>query len=479
MSKELIISREYEKQQLQDCYDSKESQLVLVYGRRRVGKSFLINQFFNERFDFKLVGDNKLSKEDQLYNFYDELKRQSKKDINVPKTWREAFFLLRDYLDEFKDDKKHVVFFDEMPWLDNQKSGFIQAFEYFWNSFGAAKNNLMLIVCGSATSWLVENFDHNKGGLFNRQNCRIYLEPFNLYETEKFLTEKKGIEWSRYDICECYMILGGIPYYLNLLSKNVSPSQNIDNIFFKKRGALWDEFDNLYRTLFSKSENYIKIVEALFKKKIGLNKTEVLEATRLANNSAFTTMLRNLEDSGFIRTYSYFGNKKRGTFYQLSDYFTMFYLKYVKDNYGRDEEFWSHHLDNPSRRSWAGLTFEQVCKDHIKQSKKKLSIAGISSEISAWNTQATEEHDGAQIDMLIDRRDRIINICEMKFSENKFEIDKEYDENLKNKIAVFREVTGTNKAVQLVMVTTNGIKKNMYSSRIQNEVTINDLFEKA
>ena len=170
MSKELIISREYEKQQLQDCYDSKESQLVLVYGRRRVGKSFLINQFFNERFDFKLVGDNKLSKEDQLYNFYDELKRQSKKDINVPKTWREAFFLLRDYLDEFKDDKKHVVFFDEMPWLDNQKSGFIQAFEYFWNSFGAAKNNLMLIVCGSATSWLVENFDHNKGGLFNRQN---------------------------------------------------------------------------------------------------------------------------------------------------------------------------------------------------------------------------------------------------------------------------------------------------------------------
>ena len=479
MSKELIISREYEKQQLQDCYDSKESQLVLVYGRRRVGKSFLINQFFNERFDFKLVGDNKLSKEDQLYNFYDELKRQSKKDINVPKTWREAFFLLRDYLDEFKDDKKHVVFFDEMPWLDNQKSGFIQAFEYFWNSFGAAKNNLMLIVCGSATSWLVENFDHNKGGLFNRQNCRIYLEPFNLYETEKFLTEKKGIEWSRYDICECYMILGGIPYYLNLLSKNVSPSQNIDNIFFKKRGALWDEFDNLYRTLFSKSENYIKIVEALFKKKIGLNKTEVLEATRLANNSAFTTMLRNLEDSGFIRTYSYFGNKKRGTFYQLSDYFTMFYLKYVKDNYGRDEEFWSHHLDNPSRGRWAGLTCEQVCKDHIKQIKKKLSIAGISSEISAWNTQATEEHDGAQIDMLIDRRDRIINICEMKFSENKFEIDKEYDENLKNKIAVFKEVTGTNKAVQLVMVTTNGIKKNMYSSRIQNEVTINDLFEKA
>ena len=478
MAKELIISREYEKQQLQDCYDSKESQLVIVYGRRRVGKSFLINQFFNDRFDFKLVGDYRLTKEEQLYNFYDELKRQSGKIIDTPKTWREAFFLLRDYLDEFKDDEKHIVFFDEMPWLDNQKSGFIQAFEYFWNSFGASKNNLMLIVCGSATSWLVDNFDHNKGGLFNRQNCRIYLEAFNLYETRKFLVEKKGIEWSHYDICECYMILGGIPYYLNMLSKNMSPSQNIDNLFFKKRGALWDEFDNLYKSLFSKSGNYIKIVESLFKKKIGLTKADLLKETRLSDNSAFTKMLKNLEDSGFIRTYRYFGNKKRGTFYQLSDYFTMFYLKYVKDNYGKDEGFWTHHLDNPSRRSWAGLTFEQLCKDHIKQIKKKLSIAGISSEVSVWNTSATDEHDGAQIDLLIDRRDRIINACEMKFSENAFEITKEYDENLRHKVSVFKEITETKKAVQLVMVTTYGVKKNMYSSRIQNEVTMDDLFER-
>lgn len=479
MPKELIISREYEKQQLQDCYDSTESQLVLVYGRRRVGKSFLINQFFDNSFNFKLVGDDRLSKEEQLYNFYYELKRQTGKDISIPKTWREAFFLLREYLEEFKDDKKCVVFFDEMPWLDNQKSGFIQAFEYFWNSFGASKNNLLFIVCGSATSWLVDNFDHNKGGLFNRQNCRIYLEPFNLYETERFLIEKKGINWSHYDICECYMILGGIPYYLNMLNKNMSPSQNIDNLFFKRKSALWDEFDNLYKTLFSNSQNYIKVVEALSKKKIGLTKTELLMETKLANNSAFTTMLRNLEDSGFIRAYRYFGNKKRGTFYQLSDYYTMFYLKYVRDNYGRDEEFWTHHLDNPSRRIWAGLTFEQLCKDHIAQIKKKLSIAGISSEISSWSTSATDEHNGAQIDLLIDRRDRIINVCEMKFSENKFEIDKEYDEKLRNKISIFKETTGTNKAVQLIMITTHGVKNNKYSAHIQNEVVMSDLFEKA
>ncbi|MBQ3800136.1 MAG: AAA family ATPase, partial [Treponema sp.] len=288
MSRELIVSREKEIRQLQECFESKESQLVLVYGRRRVGKSFLINQFFDERFDFKLVGDNRLNKEEQLYNFYDELSRQSGRDVKVPESWREAFFQLRDYLDGFRDDEKHVVFFDEMPWLDNQKSGFLAAFEYFWNSFGASKNNLMLIVCGSATSWLVDNFDHNKGGLFNRQNCRIYLEPFNLYESEKYLVEKKGINWSRPDICECYMALGGIPYYLNLLSKRLSYSANIDNLFFKKRGALWDEFDHLYKTLFSKSDSYIKIVETLFTKRMGMPKKELLEKSKLPDNSFFT-----------------------------------------------------------------------------------------------------------------------------------------------------------------------------------------------
>lgn len=478
MSKELIIGREYEKQLLEDSYNSRESQLVIVYGRRRVGKSFLINQYFDNRFDFKLVGDNRLSKGEQLYNFYDELSRQKKKDCDIPSSWREAFFMLRDYLEELDKSEKHVVFFDEMPWLDNQKSGFLAAFEYFWNSYGASQNNLMFIVCGSVSSWIVDNFDHNKGGLFNRQNCCIYLEPFNLYETEKFLVEKKGISWSRYDIAEIYMILGGIPYYLDYLSRNMSPSENIDNLFFKKRGVLWDEFDNLYRTLFSNSENYIKIVEALFTKKEGMNRTELASQTKLADNAAFTRMLENLSDSGFIRAYNLFGNKRKGTVYQLRDYYTMFYFRFIKDNYGKDEEFWSHHLDHPSRRAWAGLTFEMLCKDHLNQIKRGLSILGVSSEVSVWKTLPTKEHNGAQVDLIIDRRDRVIDICEMKFSENEFSIDKEYAENLRNKMDVFRSVTGTKKALQLVFITSYGLKQNMYSSRVQGEVTLDDLFER-
>lgn len=478
MAKELIIGREHEIQLLDDCCDSRESQLVIVYGRRRVGKSFLINQYFDNRFDFKLVGDNRLSKSEQLYNFYDELHRHKKKEVKVPESWREAFFLLRDYLEELDANRKNVVFFDEMPWLDNQKSGFLEAFEYFWNSYGASRNNLILIVCGSVSSWIIDNFEHNKGGLFNRQNCRFFLEPFNLYETEKFLVEKKGINWSRYDIAEIYMVLGGIPYYLDYLSRNMSPSENIDNLFFKKRGLMWDEFDNLYKTLFSNSGNYIKIVEALFMKKEGMNRKELIASTKLSDNAAFTKMLENLMDSGFISSYNFFGNKKRGIVYQLTDYYTMFYFRFVKDNYGKDEEFWSHHLDQPSRRSWAGLTFEMLCKAHLTQIKKSLSILGVSSAVSVWKTKPTEEHNGAEIDMLIDRRDRIIDICEMKFSENKFTIDKDYDEKLRNKIEAFKIETGTKKAVQLVFVTSYGIKQNMYSSRVQGEVILDDLFER-
>ena len=476
MPKERIIGREEEIRRLKDCYESPLSQLIVLYGRRRVGKSFLVNQTFKDKFDFKLVGDYTLTKEAQLLNFHKELERKSKKTLSVPKDWNEAFWLLRDYLDFFKDKKKHVVFFDEMPWLDNHKSGFLPAFEYFWNSFGAAKDNLMFIVCGSATSWLVEHIDHNKGGLFNRTNCRIYLEPFTLTETEKFL-KSRHINWSRYDVCECYMALGGIPFYLDLLDKELTYSANIDNLFFKKHALLWDEFDHLYNTLFTNSTNYIKVIEVLAEKRIGFSRKELVEKTKLNDTADFTKILKNLEDSGFIRSYSFFGKKKQGTFYQLSDYFTMFYLKFVKSNTTKDDEYWSHTLNTPTRRAWAGFTFEQLCKDHIKLIKRKIGISGVLTSQSAWSTTADEVHDGAQIDLLIDRNDRVITICEMKFSEKPFVIDKQYDEELRNKIGTFKFVTRTKKAVQLVMVTTYGVKQNMYSSIIQTQVTMDDLFE--
>ena len=469
-----IIGREKEINRLNRVLDENEAQLVIVYGRRRVGKTYLINEYFDDNFDFRFTGSFDQSTTNQLKNFKMELKRYSGKDIAEIKDWTEAFFALRDYLEGLGNDRKHIVFFDEMPWMDRQKSGFLPAFEWFWNSWGSSRKNLVFIVCGSATSWMTEKIDKNKGGLFNRHTCRLYLEPFSLLETEKYL-ESRNIFWSRYDITQCYMIMGGIPYYLRLLNRELSLNENINQLFFSKKAELWNEFDLLYHTLFSNSEPYIRIVEVLSKKRYGLKREEIIKSTALPGNGVLSKMLSNLENSGFIRIHNTFGNKKKERRYQLCDYFTVFYFRFIKDNYGKEEHFWSNMTDNPSRTAWTGLTFEQVCNDHVAQIKHKLEIAGVLSEVSSWKKDGSSD-DGAQIDLIIDRRDRVINLCEIKFTTKEFEISKDYDLNLKNKVELFKESTGTKSTLQLTMITTYGIKRNKYSNYVSKEICLDDLF---
>ncbi len=478
MAIDRIIGRQVERERLEKCLKADQAQLVIIYGRRRVGKTFLINQFFDGRFDFKLTGAYEEPKETQLRYFASELNRQSGKDNPIPKDWIKAFELLREYLTVLSKKEKHVVFFDEMPWMDTQRSGFLSAFEWFWNDWGCTQDNLIFVVCGSATSWMVEKIVENKGGLFNRQTCRLYLQPFSLRETELYL-KSRNIDWSRRDIAETYMIMGGIPYYLSLIDPEMAFNANIDNMFFRKRAELWDEFDHLYQTLFSNSEQYIKIVEQLSKKRMGLTRSEIAEQTKLPANGALSKMLNDLTDSGFVRKYAFYGKKTKEVQYQLSDYYTLFYYRFIKDGFGKDEHFWSNTLDNPARRAWAGLTYEQLAKDHILPIKKKLGIAGVLSEESSWFSAGNgeENNTGAQIDLLIDRRDQVINICEIKFSMNEFLIDKEYDQKLRNKITAFRQETKCKKTIQLSMITTFGVQKNKYSSIVTNEVILDDLFE--
>ena len=431
--------------------ESRSAQLIIVYGRRRVGKTYLINEYYDYKFAFKLTGAYKRSKAFQLESFADEMRQKSGKTQPVPANWRDAFRQLREYLGTLPEEEKQAVFMDEMPWLDTPQSDFLPVFEWFWNDWASTRNN--------------------------RQSCRIFLEPFTLYETEAFL-RFKGIEWSRYETAECYMVMGGIPYYLNLLDHTLSYTQNIDNLFFKKRGELWDEFDHLYATLFSNSDSHIKIVEALSRKRGGLTRSEIIQKTGLPANGALSKMLNNLESSGFIRVANFYGKKKKDALFQLSDYYTAFYFRYIKDNYGKDEHYWSNAIDNPARRAWSGLTFEQLCKDHILQIKNKLGISGVLSEESVWYTQGNEEMgiQGAQIDLLIERRDRVINVCEIKFSLNEYVIDKEYDMILRNKLEAFRRMTNCKKTLQTTMITTYGVKRGKYSGIIHSQITLDDLF---
>jgi len=476
MKNKKIIGRIKECERLDECMNSDNAQLIIVYGRRRVGKTFLINEYFNNKFAFKLTGAYGQTKKLQIRNFTSELNRKSKKEWKVAKDWIEAFDNLREYLESLPQDEKQVVFIDEMPWLDVHKSGFLSAFEWFWNDFASTKSNLVFIVCGSATSWMDEKIANNKGGLFNRQTAKLYLEPFKLYEVEAYL-ESKGINWSRYDCAECYMIMGGIPYYLSLLSNKLTYRQNIDRLFFKKNSELSNEFEHLYRTLFTNSDNYIKVVEALSSKKTGLTRAQILEKTKLSANGSFSKILKNLELSGFVRVSNFHTRKKKDVLYHLSDYYTLFYFKYIKGNYGKDEHYWSNSIDNPSRRAWSGLTFEQLCRDHIPQIKQRLGISGVLSEEYSWSSKGDDTNKGAQINLIIDRRDRVLNLCEMKFSISEYEITKSYDENLRNKIDVFRRETNCKYSIQTTMITSYGVKKNKYSSMIQSQVTLDDLFE--
>ena len=473
MDRNLFIGREYEIRQLEKYRNSKESEFVIVYGRRRVGKTFLVKEFFDDTYDFHVTGLYKKSKKLQLKNFYLALQEYGAVTKKVPTDWLEAFSELKKLLKGIKKDGKKVVFIDELPWLDTRQSEFLGAFESFWNGWGAQQNDIMLVVCGSATTWITKKLLSDKGGLFNRAARRLYLMPFTLQETERYLVSR-GITWSRYDIVECYMAMGGIPYYLKLLDNELPYLTNIDNIFFKRNGALWDEFDHLYDTLFGNSKGYLKIIEALSTKKSGLSRNEIIRETHLDDNGLLTEMLKNLKDSQFVRAYNTFGYDEKNVVYQLSDYFTMFYLRFIKGKQNPDEHFWTHFLDNPAKNNWAGQTFEQVCKDHIAQIKKAIGIHAVLADVSSWN--GVSESGKTQIDLVIDRRDRVINLCEIKFSVGEFVIDKTYEDTLRKKMQVFREATKSLKALQLVMITTYGVKQNIHSGVMQAQVKMDDLF---
>lgn len=464
-----IIGRAVEQDILRQRIGSDSSELIAIYGRRRIGKTFLVRQYFNDAFSFYSTGIYQGSKKEQLGAFNRQLEYYSGHKWQAAKDWFDAFGQLRKYLESLGGDKAIVVFLDELPWMDTPKSRFIKAFEYFWNSWGASNRRLKMIVCGSATTWMRENMLSDKGGLYNRTTRSIYLAPFTLHETEQYLLSR-GMHWNRYQIAECYMVLGGTPLYLQMLERHLSLVQNVDNLFFIPNAPLAREYDFLFRSLFNEATLHRQIIETLANKAIGMTRTEIMVAAKIEDGGALTKALRNLNDCDFIRQYTAFGKAERGTIYQLTDLFTLFHLRYVKGYRGQDENHWQNMIDSPSRRAWSGYSFEQVCLHHIRQIKRKLGITGVQSDICAW------KGDAGQIDLLIDRRDQTINLCEMKFSQGEFEITKQYDEHLRERTEGFRSATKTRKALHQTFVTTYGVKKNMYYGNVHSEITLDDLF---
>ena len=470
----MIIGRKEEQQILHSAAQSENSEFVAVYGRRRVGKTYLIRETFGYKFTFQHTGLAKGNTKEQLFSFAISLRDAGYDDCPIPKSWLEAFSLLSTYLKNSTDEKK-IVFLDELPWMDTPRSNFISAFEHFWNGWASARKDIVLIICGSATSWIINKVINDHGGLHNRVTKQIALQPFTLKECEMF-AQSKGLEMSRYQLAECYMVFGGIPYYWSLLEKGLSLAQNIDKIIFAKNGKLSNEFNQLYASLFKSPEQYIDIVTALGKKKVGMTREEIIAATDKYSNGALSKVLDELEYCGFIRKYNGFDKKSKQAIYQLIDNYTLFYFKFIQQNENNDEHFWSASIDSAMHRAWSGLAFERLCMAHTQQIKAALGIAGVLSNVYSWRKEADEMSDGAQIDLLIDRKDQVINLCEMKYSLSEYAIDAEYEQKLRNKKSAFINATNTRKAVHLTMVTTFGIKANAHSGIVQNEITLEDLF---
>jgi AAA+ ATPase superfamily predicted ATPase len=476
MNKETsIIGRKKEILQLDSITQSKKSEFLAVYGRRRVGKTFLIREYCAYTFDFQISGLANADTTQQLFNFDTALRAQSNLIFDTPSSnWLAAFQRLIAHIESKTHTAKKVIFIDELPWFDTPASDFIMGLEHFWNSWATNRKDILLIVCGSAASWMLNVLINNEGGLHNRITQKMKIAPFNLQETEAMLVAKNCV-LDRYQIVQLYMTMGGIPYYLEAIQPNLSATQNIQALFFEKSGFLKNEFFNLYRSLFRKYDIYEKIVETLATKTSGMQRSDIIQLSGVASGGTLTKVLTDLEESGFITAYAALDNKQKNILYRLSDFYTAFYFKFLKDGKYQGENSWINLMDSPIQRTWQGFTFEQVCIDHVWQVKKVLGISGIQSSNAAWKGSTGEK--SAQIDLLIDRRDQVINVCECKFSLDTFSINKEYSEKLRSKIATFKAATNTQKAVFLTMITSYGTEKNKYANLlVQNEVTMDDLF---
>lgn len=474
-----FIGRKKEKALLEKALHSTDSEMIAIIGRRRVGKTYLIRSVYNEKIDLEFTGVQNASRKEQLTSFHFLLSRYVETTISstVPDNWLTAFHLLIEVLESKKRSKeKQIVFFDELPWLASKKSGFLKALGFFWNNW-ATKNNIIVVICGSAASWMIQKVVKDKGGLHNRITKRIHLKPFTLLETKSFL-ESKQLKLNHYQLVLIYMIMGGVPHYLKEIVAGKSAIQNIDDICFSQNGLLADEFQNLYPALFEQSERHIAVIRALATKWKGLTRTGIIKLSKLPDGGGATKVLDELEYSGFITTYYPFGKKKKNKLYRLTDEYSLFYLNFIEQNKRNVKGVWKILSQSATFKSWSGFAFESLCLKHIDHIKKALEIAGIYSEASSFIFKGTDYLSGIQIDLLIDRNDQVINICEMKFHQTDFGINKSYAEQLRKKKMVFQEVTKTKKQLFLTLISTYGVHTNPYSQElIDNDLTIDIFFE--
>lgn len=470
-----MVGRQKELKILRNLLETSESEFAVLYGRRRIGKTYLINEAFGGKFAFHHAGLREGNTRKQLDAFRLSLRKQGYFDCPRLANWLEGFFELENFLERSEPGRK-TVFLDEMPWMDTPKSGFLSALESFWNGWACLRKDMVLIVCGSATSWMIRNIIRNSGGLYNRVRTRIKLFPFTLAECREYAARDLHLGYSDRDVAECYMALGGVAYYWSVLERGKSPAQNFDALFFGEQEGLRGEYDELYRSIFRHPDLYWKIVEELGGRRDGLTRDELLERIGATSNGTFSRCLSDLEECGFIRRYAPSIDGRNGGCYQLIDNFSLFYRRFVTDGKSRTGDYWQTALSEGAKNEWRGFAFERLCLAHVDQIKAALGISGVHVEAYSWRGSSADGK-AAQIDLLLDRRDGIVNVCEMKYSRRPYVIDRDESERLARRIEAIRGRVGAERLIHLTMITACGIEHNEYGNEVQSEVVLDDLFK--
>ena len=477
-----MVGRKKEIQELNDLYSSGNAEFVAIYGRRRVGKTYLVDQTFEGRITFRHTGlspiENRKTDDgllrSQLRSFHESMLRQGLEADHCPKDWIEAFFMLSMALQKIDDGSRQLIFLDELPWMDTPRSFFITALENFWNGWACHRPNFMLIVCGSANSWIMNKLVNNHGGLYGRLTYQIKLSPFTFGECEEYF-KSRNIDLTRYDIVQSYMILGGIPYYMGYMKRQLSLAQNIDNMFFIKGAQLRDEYNRLFSSVFDNPDRVKEVVAFLSRRNAGYTRDEIAAYLEISNGGTLSVILSALVASDFVIKYVPFGLSKRKVHYKLVDQFCLFYLKFVEGHDSLSEGFWLQNLSSQNIVTWRGLAFENVCFNHISQIKNALGISGVKTTQSAWSKRGDDE-EGAQIDLLISRADNIVNLCEIKFYNDLFTVDGDYYRVMMRRQSLLEPYLKRGMGIHNTLITTFGLFRNKYSGVFTNVVTLDELF---
>lgn len=465
-----MVGREEQTDKMNEALEAKYSSFVAITGRRRVGKTFLIRTVYQNHIQFSVTGIQNADIDLQIKNFIAKLTEYGgmKYAKTNPKNWQDVFILLKKYLQSLPKTKKHVIFIDELPWMATVKSGFIQLLAHLWNDYLSKEKHFILVVCGSATSWITQKIINDKGGFHNRVNVPLHLKPFTLSETKRFLQSKK-INYSDTGITDIYMALGGLPYYLEQIKRGESPIKAIERLCFSETGILKYEYNNLYKALFENWENHEAIVKVLALSKQGLSRNELIRKSKVKSGGPFVRAISDLIITGFVTETFPYGKNKRGLIYRLIDEFSIFYHRFMKGNEKKDKSIWPIIANSQGYKVWKGFAFETVCFKHIDEIKAALGIKSVYTEQVCFTKMGSKSEDGFQIDLVIDRKDDAINLCECKYYGSNFEVTKVYAQTIKNRRAKFQQATKTKKMIINTFISNETFVRNAYYHEVVDE----------